>query len=167
MGAADAYMLDTNVFNRVRERKISLAPTPLRRLVVIGVQAAELKATKDLKARAALLAAFEEVNPELTFASSFSWDIEGAGFGQACWNDGSGFLSGPSRKSPGQQWPGRSSFSRYFHNSRYRLRGLKPSKQAPQASRKFARGCVLTVSGRAVPDSIAQAIRRADFRPLR
>jgi hypothetical protein len=60
------------------------------RLLVIGVQADELRATKDDQLREELLAVFEEINPEGVSASSFALGIEGAGFDQACWNDGSG-----------------------------------------------------------------------------
>lgn len=84
------YMLDTNVFNHVREKKISLASFTGHHLLVIGVQADELRATKDTQLREKLLAAFEEINPEGVLASSFAFGIEGAGFDQACWNDGSG-----------------------------------------------------------------------------
>ncbi len=84
------YMLDTNIFNHVLDGKISLASLTDRRLLVIGVQSAELRATPDAARRAALLAAFEEIHPTLLPASSFAFDIEGAGFDQAHWNDGSG-----------------------------------------------------------------------------
>jgi hypothetical protein len=91
MTAADRpYMLDTNVFNRVREKKVSVASFAGHRLLVIGVQADELRATKDAQLRDELLGVFEEINPECVPASSFAFGIEGAGFDQACWNDGSG-----------------------------------------------------------------------------
>ena len=84
------YMLDTNVFNDVRDGKISLAAFAGYRLLVIAVQVAELRATANPDRRAALLDVFEEINPTLVPASSFVLDIEGAGLDQACWNDGSG-----------------------------------------------------------------------------
>jgi predicted nucleic acid-binding protein len=84
------YMLDTNVFNAVLDGKIPLASLESRRLLVIGVQAAELRATKTSERRAALLAVFEEIRPSTLPASSFAFDIEGAGFDQSNWNDGSG-----------------------------------------------------------------------------
>jgi predicted nucleic acid-binding protein len=91
MTAADRpYMLDTIVFNHVREKKISSASFAGHRLLVIGVQADELRATKDVQLREELLAVFEEINPEGVLASSFALDIEAAGLDQACWNDGSG-----------------------------------------------------------------------------
>lgn len=85
-----AYMLDTNIFNTLCKQMVSLAPCPSRRLLVLGIQIDELKATKDSQTRSNLIATFEDVDPETTCASSFAFDIEGAGWDQACWNDGSG-----------------------------------------------------------------------------
>ena len=87
-----AYMLDTNLFNRVVDGKISAAAFAGRRVFVIGIQAAELQATRTPERRAALLAAFEKINPATVPASSFLLGIEGAGLGQAEWNDGSGIF---------------------------------------------------------------------------
>ena len=84
------YMLDTNVFNDVLDRKISSASFAGCRLLVIGVQADELRTTPNAQKQENLLAVFEEINPKVTLASSFALDIEGAGFDQAYWNDGSG-----------------------------------------------------------------------------
>lgn len=83
-------MLDTTVFNAVLEGRMSLAPLAGSQLLVIGVQAAELRATKNLRKRAELLAVYEEIHAVTVPASSFAFDIEGAGFDQAYWNDGSG-----------------------------------------------------------------------------
>ncbi len=85
-----SYMLDTNVFNAVLDRKISAAVFDGRRLLVTGIQANELRATQAAERRAGLIAKYEEVGPILLPASSFAFDIEGAGFDQACFNDGSG-----------------------------------------------------------------------------
>ena len=82
-------MLDTNVFNRVIDGKI-LLPSFGDRWIVTGIQRDELNNTKDDARRIELLDKFDEVNPEVVFASSFAFGIEGAGFGQAYWNDGSG-----------------------------------------------------------------------------
>ena len=87
--AAQAYMLDTNVFDRVLEGKISLSSFVGHRLLVIGIQRDELSKAQDPR-RTALLATFEAISPEVGLASSFALDIEGAGWGQAYWNDGSG-----------------------------------------------------------------------------
>jgi predicted nucleic acid-binding protein len=84
------YMLDTTVFNAVLEGKVSLASFAGSQLLVIGVQADELRSTPDSKRRTELLAVFEQIRPLTVPASSFAFDIEGAGFGQAYWNDGSG-----------------------------------------------------------------------------
>jgi hypothetical protein len=85
-----AYMLDTNVFNTALDEKISAATFAGRRLLVIGVQADELRATRKPTRQVALLAKFEEIKPTSVLASSFAWGIEGAGWNQACWNDRSG-----------------------------------------------------------------------------
>jgi predicted nucleic acid-binding protein len=84
------YMLDTNVFNDALAGKISSAVFAGRRLLVTGVQAAELRATKNTTRQADLLVTFEDVKPTVLAASSFALDIEGAGWDQAEWNDGSG-----------------------------------------------------------------------------
>jgi hypothetical protein len=83
-------MLDTNIFNHLLDGKISSAALAGRHLLVIGVQRDELGKTRDPERRAALIAKFEAINPTVILASSFALDIEGAGFGQAYWNDGSG-----------------------------------------------------------------------------
>jgi predicted nucleic acid-binding protein len=85
-----AYMLDTNVFNAVIDGNISLEVFAGRRLLVIGVQMAELAATKCAARREALLAIAEKIKPTTLLASSFALDIEGAGLDQAFWNDGTG-----------------------------------------------------------------------------
>ena len=46
--------------------------------------------TKDPLKRGKLLETFDKIAPEILNASSFLLDIEGAGFDQAFWNDGSG-----------------------------------------------------------------------------
>ena len=84
----DRYMLDTNVFNAVLDGK--LLPTFPGRVLVTAVQLGELNATRIPERKAALLDTFEEVNPKSLKASSFAFDIEGAGFDQAYWNDGTG-----------------------------------------------------------------------------
>jgi predicted nucleic acid-binding protein len=84
------YMLDTTEFNRVLKDKISTASFAGYRLLVTGIQRDELRATPNCKTRAALLAVFEEIDPSTELAASFAVDIEGAGWDQAYWNDGSG-----------------------------------------------------------------------------
>ena len=85
-----SYMLDTNVFNGVLDGKALPASLANERLLVTGIQAAELRATGKLERQAALLGVYEEIRPTSLPASSFAFDIEGAGFDQACWNDASG-----------------------------------------------------------------------------
>jgi len=84
------YMLDTTEFNHLLGGTISPASLTGRRLLVTGIQRSELSNTKNPTRRAELLAKFEEVDPATIPASSFALDIEGAGFDQAYWNDGSG-----------------------------------------------------------------------------
>jgi hypothetical protein len=85
-----SYMLDTNVFNDLLDGKISFASLVGRRLLVTRIQAAELDKTSNPERRADLLATLEVINPAVILASSAAFDIEGAGWDQACWNDGSG-----------------------------------------------------------------------------
>lgn len=90
LNTAVAYMLDTTLFNHVLDGKISPSSLEGRRLLATGIQRDELAQTRDNTRRTKLLAMFQAVNPEVVPASSFAFDIEGAGFDQACWNDGSG-----------------------------------------------------------------------------
>jgi hypothetical protein len=83
-------MLDTNVFNDVLDGKIWPEVFAGHRLFVIGVQTDEIQATKKIERRESLLAVFKDIAPTSLLASSFAFDIEGAGFNQAHWNDGSG-----------------------------------------------------------------------------
>lgn len=85
---AQACMLDTQVFDRVLDGKISLAAFRGWRVLVTGIQRDELSKAKEPR-RTELLVTFEAISPEVVPASSFAFDIEGAGWGQACWNDGS------------------------------------------------------------------------------
>jgi predicted nucleic acid-binding protein len=85
----DSYMLDTNVFNDLLDEKI-LPLAFAGRLLVTAIQAAELRATPTAERRRDLLLRYEETRPISAPAASFAFDIEGAGWGQACWNDGSG-----------------------------------------------------------------------------
>jgi len=90
LDAAPAYMFDTNAFNRVLEGKIPLPALVGKRILSTGVQRDELSKTKDPLTRDKLIEIFDQIAPEIMHASSFLFGVEGAGFGQACWNDGSG-----------------------------------------------------------------------------
>jgi predicted nucleic acid-binding protein len=84
-------MLDTTEFNHLLDREeVTAAAFVGCRLLVTGVQKAELCATQNSKRRTDLLAILEQVNPTVEAASSLVWNIEGAGWDQARWNDGSG-----------------------------------------------------------------------------
>ena len=69
------YMLDTNVFNDALKGKISSAAFAGRRLLVTGVQAAELRATKETTKQAALLAKFAEIEPIPVLGSKLEIEI--------------------------------------------------------------------------------------------
>jgi predicted nucleic acid-binding protein len=88
------YMLDTNVFNDLLDQKISPSLFSGYDVIVTGVQLDELKATRCDERRTSLMKVFKGVAPVLTPASSFALDIEGAGFGQAYWNDQTGRFEG-------------------------------------------------------------------------
>lgn len=83
-------MLDTSIFNAVLEGKVSLAPLAGSRLLVTHIQESELRATRNDQRRAELLALYHRIQPVPLVASSFAFDIEGAGFDHAEWNDGTG-----------------------------------------------------------------------------
>jgi len=114
MNAPDqAYMLDTTEFNYLLDGKIPASSFAGARLLVTGIQVAELRATKDTSRRECLLAVFTQVNPSVELASSFAFDIDGAGWDQAYWNDGSGTVEqmlrrlqelDPSTKNQLNQW---------------------------------------------------------------
>lgn len=85
-----AYMLDTNCFDRILDGNLSLRiPTGVT-LICTGVQRDELDRSYPPDRRDALLKIFSDTAPRIALASSFCFDIEGAGFGQARWNDGTG-----------------------------------------------------------------------------
>jgi predicted nucleic acid-binding protein len=84
------YLLDTNVFNDLLDGKMALALVEGRRVIVTGVQKGELMDTRDPGRTAALLTIFEEVEAETVLTASAAWDISGAGWDQACWNDETG-----------------------------------------------------------------------------
>lgn len=89
-----AFMLDTNVFTRVLDSVLSLPANTGRRFLVTGVQADECRSTPCPVRRAGLLRTIEVIAPEVCLASSFCFGIEGAGWDQAEWNDGSGKFEG-------------------------------------------------------------------------
>jgi predicted nucleic acid-binding protein len=84
------YMLDTNVFNDLLDQKISPSLFAGYDVIATGIQLDELKATQRDERRASLIKVFNGVAPVQIPASSFALDIEGAGFGQAYWNDQTG-----------------------------------------------------------------------------
>lgn len=86
----EKFLFDSNIFDQILKDRMSLPPAGTCRLLATRIQIAELSATPDVEKRSKLLAVFREVGPELPLTSSFAFDIEGAGFNQANWNDGTG-----------------------------------------------------------------------------
>ncbi len=86
----NGYMLDTTLFNGVLKGEISVVSFAHLPLLATGVQAAELQATKSTEKRANLAAVFRTISPMVLPAATFVFGIEGAGWGEAYWNDGSG-----------------------------------------------------------------------------
>ncbi|MBY6243959.1 type II toxin-antitoxin system VapC family toxin [Methylosinus sp. Sm6] len=87
---SEKYMLDSNLFDRLIDGKVVIPPNRVVHLLATGVQLDELRKCPDLARREQLLALFDEIIPSLTPTSSFAFDIAGAGWGEAPWNDGSG-----------------------------------------------------------------------------
>ena len=99
------YMLDTNVFNDVLWGKFPLSIFKQRQLIVTGIQRDELNKTENDETRAALLGRFTTVDSVVVPAASLAFGIEGAGWGQAHWDDGSGNIERMRRRL--QQLDGR------------------------------------------------------------
>jgi predicted nucleic acid-binding protein len=72
-----AYMLDTNVFNKVLDGEVSAEAFRDLRLVATHVQWDELKATerKDATRAAKLLSIFEKIDPEMESTASAFYDV--------------------------------------------------------------------------------------------
>ena len=85
----ELFMLDTNIFNRVVEGRLSVAPSFERKLIATQVQHEELASTPNPEKRESLLKIFSKTVTVVPGAS-FCFDVPGAGFGQATWNDGTG-----------------------------------------------------------------------------
>jgi hypothetical protein len=88
------YILDSNIFDRVCDGKVVLPKIVPGRLTAVGVQLAEIRAIPDANAerREKLLNIFQTLIPEVALTSSACFGIEGAGWGQARWNDGDGLF---------------------------------------------------------------------------
>lgn len=84
------FMIDTNVFSRVLDGILPLPAKDGCRFLMTGVQADECRSTPCPTRRAGLLQTIEEIAPELCTASSFCFGVEGAGWNQAEWSDGTG-----------------------------------------------------------------------------
>ena len=72
-----AYMLDTNVFDRLLDKEVSIDAFRGRHLLATHVQLEELEAAKkNYPERAAdLLSIFEEIDPKMHNTTSGLWDV--------------------------------------------------------------------------------------------
>ena len=86
------YMLDTVVFNDLLKLNITRDLFANLKIIVTQVQRSELLATKDEAIRTSLLNLFEAVCATPVAASSFLFGVEGAGWDEANWSDGSGIF---------------------------------------------------------------------------
>jgi len=76
------HVLDTNIFNRLVDGRFSLSLLPEgSAFVATKIQYEELKQTRDLTRRIALIKTFESVAPELV-PVLFALDVAGAGLGE-------------------------------------------------------------------------------------
>jgi len=79
-----AYMLDTNVFNKLRDGEVSIDAFRGRRLVATHVRLDELRATKNSTRAAELLRTFEEIDPRMDKTTSAVWDV--SSWDQSSWS---------------------------------------------------------------------------------
>jgi len=79
------FMLDTNVFNEFCDGSLPLDCLRGRRLLVTGIQEAELWNCEDEARRNALRDTFEKVNADWEPAAQFAFEMAGAGFDQGSW----------------------------------------------------------------------------------
>jgi len=83
------YILDTCIFNWLLDGQIRIEDLPSDGVLVSSpVQQAELNATKCEERRAQLSLKFRQIGPDLVPAESLMFDVEGAGFDQAKFGDG-------------------------------------------------------------------------------
>ena len=80
-----AYMLDTNIFNRLADGQVSIDAFRGLRLVATHVQLDELRATKNPARAADLRSAFEEIDPTLGSTASAFPDV--SKWDQSSWSD--------------------------------------------------------------------------------
>jgi predicted nucleic acid-binding protein len=78
-------MLDTNVFNDFCDGNVLLDCLRGRRLLVTGIQEAELWNCEDEARRNALRDTFEKVSPDWEPAAQIAFDMAGAGSDQGSW----------------------------------------------------------------------------------
>jgi hypothetical protein len=81
-----AYVLDTNVFDRLKDEHVSFDAFRGLRLIATHVQLDELSAArKNHPARAAdLLSTFEKIGPRMAPTTSASWDV--SNWDQSSWS---------------------------------------------------------------------------------
>lgn len=81
-----AYMLDTNIFNRVLDGRFDLSTLPGHDYRATPVQYEELKACQDQARRASLLEVFQQIAPEIEPAA-FALDVAGAGLDEGVFRE--------------------------------------------------------------------------------
>jgi predicted nucleic acid-binding protein len=86
------YMLDTTVFNHIRDDKVLASFIARLGVYVTDIQRHELMATPEECLRNHLLQLFEDIAPISNPAATFLFGVDGAGWGQASWNDRSGLF---------------------------------------------------------------------------
>ena len=80
-------ILDTNVFNRLCDGRITLSDLPSNaQFVVTKIQRAELNATRDKVRKQKLNAVIDNLSPDDVPAESFCLDVDGAGLDEANFN---------------------------------------------------------------------------------
>ena len=81
-------MLDTNLFNDVLSESVPVKTFCELRLFATHVQADELRATKNLERRNALLSVFKDIEPENVVTRSAVWNV--TAWNQANWSKDDG-----------------------------------------------------------------------------
>lgn len=85
-------LLDTMVFNHLRDGKVDVSLFDGWTLCATHVQKEEIRETQNTLRRDELLKCFHDINPEVLRAETFAWGITGAGWDQASWSKPDGLF---------------------------------------------------------------------------
>lgn len=80
------YLLDTNIFNRIKDQRLHISDLALSNksvFLVTNVQRCEIEATTNQKRRKELLEVFEKIQLKNVPIESFALDIPGAGLDES------------------------------------------------------------------------------------